>query len=743
MGKKNIISLSVATVVLYLSSKFLNKYIIYCFIILGVMATILLIFKKEKKKENIEKEKRELMMDILEAVTWEWNLEKGKVAFSKEYLENIKKDKLYESKEVLEFIKEDERETIIKYFKKIKNNLEKGKYEIELTIVNKDKEIPIKVIFKVLDKNIKVIGGIIIDLTEKRKQEKRIKDSEKIYKLAIQGSRDILFYWNVGINVITLKGKISNFIEVCEEESLKLDFEEFVGYIYGEDKKKILEIYNKCLNKEDNFFDIEFRFKNDIDECIWFSLRGRSFKEEEDMYIYGSLSNINDRKEKEEKINFISYYDEITGIPNRRMFKEKVSKIIEGAKENYRNLAIIFIDLDNFKYINDTYGHGIGDKLLKYIGKTLEGIETKDSFIARFGGDEFVIVVDNIESFEELEKQLNKIILKCNTNFNIDEKNIYCSVSIGVSIFGKDGMNLENLMKSADLAMYTAKENGKNRYAFFNDEILKKINRELEIKEGLRKAMLNRELYGVLQPKYLSTSEKIVGFEYLVRWNSEKLGFVPPMEFIKIAENTGQIVQIGKYIIRDAIKMCKELMEYMNEDFKIAINLSEVQLKDPEIVDFIKNEIKITKVNPRNLELEITESIIMESAEKNISILKRLKEIGVTIALDDFGTGYSSLSYLRVLPIDILKIDKSFIDYINKDKKSEYIIETIIELSHCFKFLVVAEGVEEKKQFEYLKKNKCDIIQGYYFSKPLEFGRVLNLVEKNKKRSEDVILIDI
>ncbi|MGL5648527.1 MAG: putative bifunctional diguanylate cyclase/phosphodiesterase [Clostridium sp.] len=444
-------------------------------------------------------------------------------------------------------------------------------------------------------------------------------------------------------------------------------------------------------------------------------------------------NNLYNKEEILKRINFINYYDEITGIPNKRMFKEKVEKIIEDVKIHYRNLAIIFIDLDNFKYINDTYGHEIGDKLLENISRKLEGFITDDCFIARFGGDEFVIVVDNIESFESLEDTLKSIIRKCNTSFRIDERDIYCSVSIGVSIFGKDGVDLESLMKSADLAMYTAKECGKNRYEFFNDEILKKINRELDIKEGLRKAMINGELYGVLQPKYLSEEEKIIGFEYLVRWKSEHLGFVSPMEFIRVAESTGQIIQIGKYIIKDAIKMCEELTNHMDRDFKVAINLSEVQLKDPEIVNFIKREIEKRKVNSKNIEIEITESIIMESTERNISILKQLKNIGVTIALDDFGTGYSSLNYLRVLPIDILKIDKSFIDYIDKDKKSEYIIETIIELSHRFNFLVVAEGVEERKQFEFLKNNRCDIIQGYYFSKPLEFNEVVEVIKREKE----------
>lgn len=684
------------------------------------------------KKIKLNKDKHDLVERILNASTWEFDIKKQTVIFSKNMKENIIAEKEYNIEEIIDLIKMEDREKLEKFFISDKKNYNDKINSIEISMeLIKAIYTPIRISLSKKDKKVKgKISGVLIDITEEKIQKKRLEDSEKVYRLAVQGSRDVLFYWNIDDNVITLKGKVYNVITKCKEESLKIPFDKFITYIEVEDRKKLINAYNKCLNKEYDFFDIEFRFIRENGENTWFSLRGKRFNEDEEIYIYGSLSNINDRKEKEARIKFVSYYDYITGLPNRRMFKEKVEDIIEEVNINYRNLAIVFIDIDNFKYINDTYGHEIGDKLLKEISKKIEGIISSDSFLARFGGDEFVILVDNLESFEHLEKVLNGIINECNASFKIEEKDIYCTVSIGVSMFGKDGIDFDQLMKSADLAMYTAKEHGKNKYEFFNDEILKKINREVDIKEGLSKALINEELYGVLQPKYLSETEEIIGFEYLVRWNSKELGNVSPSEFIKIAESTGQIAAIGKFIIKDAMKMCKNLESIMDDNFKIAINLSEVQLRDIFIVDFIKDTMNIYNVNPKTIEIEITESIIMESAEKNIRLLKRLKNLGVTIALDDFGTGYSSLSYLRLLPIDILKIDKSFIDYINKDRKSEYIIETIIELSHCFNFLVVAEGVETREQFEFLKENKCDIIQGYYFSRPLPFGEICEIVKE-------------
>ena len=263
------------------------------------------------------------------------------------------------------------------------------------------------------------------------------------------------------------------------------------------------------------------------------------------------------------------------------------------------------------------------------------------------------------------------------------------------------------------MAMYLAKINGKNRYEFFDLKLLEVLDREFEIKKGLRRAIDKEEIRFLYQPKVKVDTGKVIGFELLVRWHSKNMGIVSPKEFIPIAENSGLIIPIGKYIIDESFKKCKELSLNTNKKFKMAINLSEVQIRDDEIVDYISMTLKKYNLDASYIELEITESIIMKSADKNIKTLEKLKELGVTLALDDFGTGYSSLSYLRTLPIDVLKIDKSFIDGILIEEKSEYIINSIIELSHYLNLLVVAEGVETKEKLVYLEKSSCDIIQGY------------------------------
>ena len=310
----------------------------------------------------------------------------------------------------------------------------------------------------------------------------------------------------------------------------------------------------------------------------------------------------------------------------------------------------------------------------------------------------------------------------------IKGKEIFCTLSIGVSIYPEDGKELAILIKRADMAMYLAKINGKNKYEFFDLKLLEVINREFNIEKGLRNALDNNEINLVYQPKIRTEDEKLVGFEVLVRWNSRELGNISPNEFIPIAETSGLIIQIGKYIIEESFKICKQISLRRSSMFKMAINLSEVQIRDEEIVDFIIYLLKKYDLDPCYIEFEITESIIMKDAEKNIRTLNKFKDLGITLALDDFGTGYSSLSYLRTLPIDVLKIDKSFIDGILVEEKSEYIINAIIELSHYLNLTVVAEGVENNKQFEYLKKIKCDIIQGYYFSKPIKYEEIFQII---------------
>ena len=365
------------------------------------------------------------------------------------------------------------------------------------------------------------------------------------------------------------------------------------------------------------------------------------------MYVYGSLIDITDIKEKELKIYFMSYYDEVTGIANRRLFVENVNKSLKSNKEN-ESIAIIFIDLDNFKYINDTYGHNLGDSLLEKFCEEMYGIIDENSHFARLGGDEFVIAKTKIKNNIEVEELIQAIIKRFNDSIKVNGKDVYCTLSIGVSLYPFDGENLDSLLKRADIAMYKAKANGKNRYQFFDINLLKEFNRDFEIEKGLRTALDKNEIIVLYQAKVNTFTEEVIGYESLARWNSSELGIVSPTEFIPIAERTGLIINIGKSIIEESIKRCKQLSLTTNKKFKIAINLSGIQIRDDEIVDFVSNTLKAYNLPPSYIEFEITESIIMKSVDKNIDILKKLKEIGVSIALDDFGTGYSSLSYLKI-----------------------------------------------------------------------------------------------
>ena len=574
------------------------------------------------------------------------------------------------------------------------------------------------------------LSGTITDFTERRRLEDINKDREDKNRLALEGSKDIVYWWNVKENIISVGSSIRKYLNISGNGDLLIPSATWESYIVKED----LEMYkcklNKVLNSNKNeFYTIEYRILGKNNKAYWVEFKGKkTIKKNGDIFIHGALSDITIRKEKEIEINHLTFNDEVTGIPNRRYFSREISNRIKSFPD--KKFALIFIDIDNFKYVNDTYGHDTGDSLLKEFSETILGMKIEELLLTRYGGDEFVLVKNNIKDRKQIKDLLDNIIKKFSKPININGKDIFCTLSIGVSIYPTDGKELGILIKRADMAMYLAKINGKNRYEFFDFKILEVLNREFDIEKGLRIAIDNEEIKLVFQPKIRLDTTEVIGFEVLVRWNSKDLGVVPPNEFIPIAENSGIIISIGNYIINESFKKCKELSLMTNRKFKMAINLSDVQIRDEEIVKYIAETLEKYELDSSYIEFEITESIIMKSAERNIKTLEKLKKIGVTLALDDFGTGYSSLSYLRILPIDVLKIDKTFIDGIVIEEKSEYIINSIINLSHYLNLLVVAEGVETKEQLDYLRISNCDIIQGYYFSKPINFEEAAKMLVK-------------
>ncbi|WP_235991865.1 sensor domain-containing protein [Metabacillus schmidteae] len=435
--------------------------------------------------------------------------------------------------------------------------------------------------------------------------------------------------------------------------------------------------------------------------------------------------DITERKKAEQMIHNMAYYDTVTNLPNRNMFKEYLNKSLSANGKN-QELAVLFLDLDRFKVINDTKGHSTGDLLLKDVADRLTNAVKSDGFVSRQGGDEFLILLEGKKK-EEIEKIAQTIIDEFSRPFFVHCEEIFITTSIGISLYPYDGEDQETLIKNADTAMYLAKESGKNNFQYYNARLNTQSTRKMQLEVGLRKALETGEFKMVYQPQYELETGNIIGVEALIRWEHPKLGFISPVEFIPLAEETGLIVPIGKWILR---QVCEDHTQWKEDGLgtiRTAVNISVRQMQDQGFVRSVKQVMDEYHVNSDMIELEITESI-MQNFNHSIVILKELKELGVKIAIDDFGKGYSSLSYLKHLPIDKIKVDKSFIDDILDPNHNGSIAKAIIDMGHIMKFTVIAEGIEEEKQVAFLLENNCKQGQGYYFSKPVSEGDIRKLL---------------
>lgn len=572
------------------------------------------------------------------------------------------------------------------------------------------------------------ILGLIIQkyMNKIQKIDNECKQYKQGYALSIEAMNGAVWIWDDKSERIYVSNKIK---ELLGLEKDRITLEQWYEYIVESDLKRVKSYFDGiCYNRMCINSNMRYSIKSANGEIIYIEYKGKGSISDDIYSLSGVIMNINNEKNTEQKVHFMSYYDDITGIPNRKMFTEKFQELINNNSNSKSQLGIIFFDIDNFKNINDTYGHEIGDEILLKLCERIENILDGRQTFARFGGDEFVIAFSNIINEKEINEFLDELLLKVRKPFEVNNKKIYCTISIGVSVYPKDADRLDMLLKTADMAMHKAKDEGKNRYKFFDVEISNILKRQYEIEKALRTAIENNEIFMVFQPKISIKGEKVNGFEALVRWVNNELGFISPAEFIPIAENSGLIIDLGKYIIEESFKKCSELCCSTKSKFHIAINISDIQLREEGFISFVSEMLEKYNIPPEYIEFEITEGVIMQSVVKNIELLIELKRLGVSIALDDFGTGYSSLSYLKRLPIDVLKIDKSFVDGIGVDEKSEYIAESIIKLSHSLNLRVVAEGVETKEQLGYLNKMKCDVAQGYYFSKPEKFEVIKEMI---------------
>ncbi len=436
--------------------------------------------------------------------------------------------------------------------------------------------------------------------------------------------------------------------------------------------------------------------------------------------IFHDISQI---KETEAKIRHMAMHDTLTSLPNRAMLSTILKHSIDSAKRTHENVTVMFLDLDNFKMVNDNYGHTEGDKILIETASRLKGILREDDIVCRFGGDEFIMVLEHIKNGNDVANIANKINKALKQPFHTDKYTYYIGCSIGIAIFPNDAIMPNELIKKADTAMYDAKNKGKNRYSFYSNKLGKKISKELYIENLLRDSIKEKQFELYYQPKISLEDNQIVGLEALLRWNSPN-GIVSPDVFIPIAERTGFISELGNWVLQTACAQVKMWQNMKIFDGVISVNISGAQLNNKDIIDVLDKTLKQSGLNAKYLNLELTESVLMSDPNQWKRLFDQVKKIGIDISIDDFGTGYSSLSYLRQLPIDELKIDKSFIDDIPNDKDACAIVKTIIALAQNLGYKTVAEGVETKQQKDYLKNNGCDIIQGYFYSKPLPVSEI-------------------
>ncbi|MBU3111210.1 EAL domain-containing protein [Clostridium lacusfryxellense] len=439
---------------------------------------------------------------------------------------------------------------------------------------------------------------------------------------------------------------------------------------------------------------------------------------------------INVRIVMEEKIKKLAYYDYLTGLPNRRLFIDRLNQCIFDAFSNGKALGVLFLDLDSFKRINDTMGHSNGDELLRMVSKRLVDILRESDTVCRVGGDEFLILIPNIETEFHVKRVAEKILNMFDESFKIDNNDLYMTTSIGGAIYPIDGNDVETLIKNADIAMYSAKEKGRNKFELCTTLIKNSLVEEMKLTKDLYRAIERNELELYYQPQVNILSGQIIGLEALIRWNNSELGMVNPGSFIHIAEKTGLILPIGEWVIKRACSQNKEWQDRGILNVPIAVNLSVNQFQNIRIIEDIVKILNETGLDPKDLELEITENIIMKETEYIIESLKQIKQLGVKIAIDDFGTEYSSLNYIKQLPVDKIKIDMSFVKGINIDKKDEAIIRVIISLAKNLGLKVIAEGVETKEQLDFLRDEMCDEIQGYYYYKPMPASRIEELMLK-------------
>jgi diguanylate cyclase (GGDEF)-like protein/PAS domain S-box-containing protein len=568
------------------------------------------------------------------------------------------------------------------------------------------------------------------DITESKKADQALRESETKFRTIFESALDSIFLMDQDI-FIDCNQKTLEMYGCTREQIIGQTTYRFFPEVQPDGSnslEKAQEIVNAALRGQPQFFEWKHcrydgtPFDAEVSLNV-FSVAGKN-------YIQGLVHDITERKNAEDRIQYLATHDSLTGLPNRLMFSQLLNHSIQSARRHKRQFAVFFIDLDRFKIVNDTKGHEAGDRLLQEIAQRYKQALRAADVVGRLGGDEFIILIEDVHELSQVEIVARRILFDTVKPMVLLGEECHVTASIGISIFPKDGEDEQTLMKNADTAMYFAKEEGKNNYQFYSKNIQSQSNERLSIEMNLRYALERNELSLHYLAKVNFKTNEITGVEALLRWQNPALGSVTPTQFIPVAEETGLIIPIGKWVMKTA---CAQNVAWQQQGLppvSMAINLSLRQLTDANLIEDIRTVLKETGMTPNMLELEITESMMMYNTERMISILTKIKSMGVRLAIDDFGANFSSLTQIKNFPIDTLKIDRSFIRNIPKEAADKTITKAIIDIGKTLSLTVVAEGVETAEQMNYLKEHSCDEMQGYYFSKPIVPEQFADLLRK-------------
>ena len=497
--------------------------------------------------------------------------------------------------------------------------------------------------------------------------------------------------------------------------------------IHPSELKQLQPHWQTLLNTQ-NSITTEFRLKEHQGRTTWVQLLAGALHDHQGNLLgyLGTISDISEMKSAQLQMENLAFYDSLTGLANRRLFRDRLEKAITLAQRSQSSVALLFLDMDQFKRVNDTLGHDAGDELLKTVASRLRECIRDSDTVSRIGGDEFTILLTEIHSPSDVVPVAEKILQRLAQPIRVAENEVSTSVSIGITLTPEDSLDANTLMKNADMAMYRAKELGRNTYQFFSEEMNRAVLEHIELENELLEALSNNQFVLAFQPKVSLFNFSITGLEVLLRWQHPEKGLIAPDRFIPIAEESGQILHIGQWVLQQAcLQMSSLRQQYpLLADAKIAVNLSARQFVDPQLLERIQACLHEANLPSECLELEITESTLMDDVEDAIVTMNRIKQLGVSIAIDDFGTGYSSLSYLKRFPIDVLKVDRSFVMDIPQGKNDMAITAAVIAMAHKLNLNVVAEGIEERAQLDFLHANFCDEGQGYFFSRPLYWAQL-------------------